>query len=222
MTKPEAKPIIVLGGGGHASVLIDILQQQGRALLGIADVGLMQGEAGPAGLIVLGGDDCVLGYEKDEVELVNGIGSMPGKNQRRQIYQRFVDLGYSFCSVIHPSAVVSPRAHITAGVQIMAAAVVQANAYIGQNSIINTRVCIDHDSVIGEHCHVAPGAVLCGGVTSGNQVHIGPGATIIQGVAIGDEAIVGAGAVLTKNLAARAILYPARGSVKQIGADNES
>ena len=54
-----------------------------------------------------------------------------------------------------------------------------------------------------DHAHIAPGAVLSGGVRVGAGAHIGVGATVRQGISIGEEAIVGAGAVVVRDVAAR-------------------
>lgn len=81
-------------------------------------------------------------------------------------------------TVIHPSAVVSPSAVIGAGTVIMAVAVVQANARIGKHCIINTCASVDHDCIVGDYAHIAPGAHLCG------HVEIGEGSLVGVGVGI--------------------------------------
>jgi UDP-perosamine 4-acetyltransferase len=58
--------------------------------------------------------------------------------------------------------------------------------------------------------HIAPGAMLSGGVSTGSCVHIGTGAVIIQGVTIGDNSIIGAGALVTSDIPANQIVYPPR------------
>ena len=62
--------------------------------------------------------------------------------------------------------------------------------------------------------HIAPGAVLSGGVTVQDQVHIGTGASVIQGITIAARAIIGAGCVVTRDVAAGQTLYPARSFIK--------
>ncbi len=70
-----------------------------------------------------------------------------------------------FCKpLIHPKAWVSPSARIGAGTIVMAGAVVQASARIGKHCIINTGASVDHDCIIEDFVHVAPGVHLCGGV----------------------------------------------------------
>ena len=73
-----------------------------------------------------------------------------------------------FITLIHPKAYVSPTAYIGKGTIVMAGAVIQANVRIGEHCIINTGASVDHDCVLGDFVHVAPGTHLCGGVEVGD------------------------------------------------------
>ncbi len=191
-------PLIIVGGGGHAKVVASTLLLQHRVVLGFVDVD----PATPPllGIANLGNDDTVFDYSPDRVRLVNGVGSVKSTTLRQTIYENFVSKDYSFETVIHPSAIVSPDVEVGAGVQIMAGAVVQPGCQVGFNAIINTGACVDHDCVIGAHAHIAPGATLSGRVHVGSGSQIGTGATIIQGITVGASSIVGAGAVVIRNV----------------------
>ena len=206
----DALPIIVLGAGGHAKVLIDAL------LLGRATVlGVVAPESGRqviAGLPALGGDEVVASYGARAVRLVNGVGSVARPARRREIYERFKSQGYVFQSVIHPSAIIARDVELGEGTQVMAGAVIQAGSRIGANSIINTRASVDHDCHIGAHVHVAPGVTLCGGVCIEEGAHLGSGSTVVQGVSIGSGCLVGAGSVVINDVPSGAAVagVPAR------------
>jgi sugar O-acyltransferase (sialic acid O-acetyltransferase NeuD family) len=141
---------------------------------------------------------------------VNGIGSIPGSKLRLDIYQKFIDKGFHFKTVISGNAIVSPYALLSDGVQIMSGVVIQAGAVINENSIINTSAVIDHDCNIGCHNHIAPSATLSGGVITGDCVHIGTGSNIIQLIKIGSGVVVGAGATVTKDIESGRTVYPAK------------
>jgi sugar O-acyltransferase (sialic acid O-acetyltransferase NeuD family) len=191
-------PVIVIGGGGHAKVLVSTLLLCRRSILGFAD--LNPAPAGLLGISCIGDDNAVMTYAPEQVRLVNGVGSTGSSARRKEIYERYRLAGYGFASVIHPSATVAAEVQIEDGVQIMAGAVVQAGSTIGSNVIVNSGAIIDHDCAIGEHAHVAPGAVLSGNVRIGAGAHIGTGACIIQGISIGAGSVVGAGAVVVKDV----------------------
>lgn len=205
-------PVIVLGGGGHAKVLIDALKLCGTRIIGVVDPAPHAPNAAILGVPVLGGDEVVYAKDPSEVLLVNALGTVTVSDRRRQLFAGFKQRGFSFASVIHPSSVVAADAVLGEGVQIMAGAVLQAGCRIGENSIVNTRASLDHDCLIGPHVHISPGVTLSGQVVVGEGSHIGTGATVIQGMTIGEGCLVAAGAVVVKPLkaGARARGVPAR------------
>jgi len=191
------RPYIVLGGGGHAKVVMEVLQLCGKTVIGFTDLGVC---APVLDFACLGNDNVVNQYNPDEIFLVNGIGSVGDNSRRKRLFLTWKEKGYSFPAIIHPAAILSPDTVLEEGVQVMAAAVVQAGAYIGPNTIINTRATIDHDTTIGEHVHIAPGCVISGNVKVESDAHLGPGAVVIQGLTIGKGSIVAAGSVVVKDV----------------------
>lgn len=199
---------VLLGGGGHAAVLIDALLAGGAAIT----LGILEGAPARAGESVLGvpilGDDGALaelraagtGY------FIVAVGSVGDASVRRRLYERALALGLEPLGVRHPSAIVSRFATIGPGVQILPGAVVNARARIGRNVIVNSGAIVEHDCVVGDHAHIATGARLASTVTVGAGAHVGAGAVVRQGQAIGDGAIVGAGAVVVKDVPAGCIV----------------
>lgn len=193
-------PIIVLGGGGHAKVLVDVLLGQNEDIVGFTALDQSLLGTSLLGIPYLGDDDAVLDYAANSVRLVNGLGSVGIPAARKQLYEQFTERGYSFASVIHPSAVISLNARLASGVQVLAGAVVQVDVCIGQNAIVNTKASVDHDCEVADHVHIAPGATLSGGVRIGRGTHVGVGATVIQGVTIGESCTIGAGALVLRDV----------------------
>lgn len=197
-------PLIIVGAGGHAKVLVAALQAQGARILGLIDRADSTHGSTVLGLKVLGGEEIVFGYAAGAIELVNGVGSVRTVDVRRQVFERLKQRGYRFANVVHPSVVAAADAQLGEGAELMAGVVLQPGVVLGANTLVNTGAVIDHDCTIGAHTHVAPGAVLSGGVRVGDEAHIGTGAVVIQGIEIGAGAIVAAGAVVTRNVAAGA------------------
>ncbi|MBS0171428.1 MAG: acetyltransferase [Nitrospira sp.] len=193
-------PVIVIGAGDHARVLLDVLLVSGAQLLGLVDANIALAGNAIRGVPILGDDGIVFGYDPEHILLVNGIGSSRSTDLRRSVYDRFIAAGYRFVHAIHPSAVMSSTVALKPGVQIMAGAVIQPDALIEENVLVNTGVIIDHDCKIGAHVHLAPGVTLSGSVTVGAGSHIGTGATVIQGVQIGSGVLVAAGAVVVEDI----------------------
>lgn len=189
------RPVILLGAGGHARVLLDALRCCGVEVFGFVGPDLSSAELD---VEYLGGDECVQRFAVDEVVLVNGVGNIGG---RQRLFDAFKGQGYHFAQVIHPSVIVSKGAVLGEGVQVMAGTVIQTGVSVRENVIINTRASVDHDCCIGAHSHVAVGAVLAGDIKIGKSVLIGAGSTVIQGIGIGDGSVVGAGAVVITDVA---------------------
>lgn len=199
MNNSSSLPVVILGGGGHAKVLIAALRLTNRKLLGVVSPDLVKGSE-CLGIKVLGNDELILDFDPTKVELVNGIGALPKKPQRWKIAELARRNGFRFARVIHPKAIIASDVDIAEGVQVMAGAVIQPGCKIGQDSIINTGALIDHDCLISDNCHIAPGATLSGSVNIGRYCHIGTSAQIIHNIVVGCNSIVAAGATVYKNV----------------------
>jgi UDP-perosamine 4-acetyltransferase len=195
--------VLGLGAGGHASVLLDLLDLVGGwTVVGLLDPRTELHGTTWNGVEVLGGDDLMAAQREAGIERVFiGLGSTGSTERRRDLYERARAAGFTAVDAIHPGAIVSGRSRYGPGVTVLAAAVVNARAEIGENVIINTAAIVEHDCVVRDHAHVATGARLAGGVVVGSGAHIGIGATVNQGRQIGANAIVGAGAVVTRDVA---------------------
>ena len=207
-TAPRA--FIIIGAGGHASVVAATLRAMNAAIRGFTDR-----DPALAGCLVMGapilGDDGVLEtLDIASVQLANGLGIQPkargletpnpGTGPRRRVFETLTGRAFSFPPIVHPSAVIADATQIGDGAQVMAGAVVQSRTVIGRNAIVNSSASIDHDCRIGAHAFIAPGAILCGGVQVGSGALIGAGAVVLPGVSIGENAVISAGAVIGRDV----------------------
>jgi UDP-perosamine 4-acetyltransferase len=202
------KRVVGVGAGGHARVIVEILQLRGdMEIVGLTDPDPVLWNTQVAGIPILGNDEelAVL-VERDVRSAFIGVGGVGDNSRRRRLYERVCELGFEPLTVVHPQAIVSPTAVVEKGGVIFAGAIINPNARVGENVIVNTGAIVEHDCKIAAHVHIAPGAVLCGGVRVSESAHIGAGATILQGVTIGVGAIVGAGAVVVADIPARVVV----------------
>lgn len=207
--RPSESPwCLVLGGGGHARVVVDALAAVGRA----GRIAIVDADPDRAGGEVLGypviGDDSVLAGAVDDgftaFVVGVGIGIHGDAAPRRRLFALGRDAGLEPMAVVHPRAAVSAHARIGAGALVAAAAAVNPGAVIGDNAIVNTAAVVEHDGHVGDHAVVGPSAVVLGGAAVGPSALVGAGAVVLPGIAIGDGAIVGAGAVVCSDVAAGA------------------
>lgn len=200
-----SKPVIIIGGGGHAKVLAEALLRVDQKILGFTDP-----DASATlfeGIPHLGTDAIIFDHRPEDILLVNGLGSVGDNSARQAIFSTFTAKAYRFAQVIHPNAIVSSIDVETGqGCQILAGAVINPGARLSDNVLINSRVVVEHDCQIGEHVHVSPGAVICGDCTVGEMAYIGASATLKQGVSIGDGAVIAAGAVVIHDVPSHTLM----------------
>jgi len=205
---------VLIGGGGHASVLLDCLRLAETArVVGILVPDRERTGDDFHGVPVLGGDELLPSLAGRGIShFVVGVGGVGDNRPRRQLYEMALAAGLAPLAVIHPASLISPRAIIGPGCQLLPGCIVNAGARLGVQVIVNTGAVVEHDCQIGDHVHIATGARLAGTVTLRDLAHIGAGATIIQNRTIGEAATVGAGAVVVKDVPAGAVVVgvPAR------------
>jgi sugar O-acyltransferase (sialic acid O-acetyltransferase NeuD family) len=188
--------LLIVGAGGHAKVVADILICQGMPVLGFLDDNLKPQDAHCLGLPILGSIDDYQSHSP--TGLVMGIGD---NATRMAVAERLGNEAQPLWhTAVHPSAIVARSVRIGEGTVIAAGAVVNPDAVIGRYVIINTGATIDHDCNIGDFCHIAPGANLAGGTCVGEGSLIGIGATVTPYHSIGSWTVVGAGAVVVCNI----------------------
>lgn len=187
--------VVIIGAGGHGMVVCDIL-----TACAVRVVAFVDSDPVKHGTRVL---DVPVFADIADVPVVSppAVAMGVGDNaSRRREFDRLQERGFRFVAVIHPSAVVSPRARLGAAVVVMPNVVVNVGADVGDNVILNTACSVDHHCTIGPHSHVAPGSILAGAAHVGEQTLIGAGAVVGPGVSVGARCVLGAGAVALRDI----------------------
>lgn len=203
--------LILIGGGGHARVLLDALA------LSVPDVriAIIDRDQRQVGQRLMGvpivGDDSSLATLKEKgakyfVVAMGGARGAVDNAPRSALFDGARALGLEPFTVVHPSAVVSRWAEVAAGCQILPGSIINAGAILGRNVIVNSGAIIEHDCIVGDHAHVATGARIASTVSIGEGAHIGAGAVVRQLITVGAHAIVGAGAVVVRDVRSHAVV----------------
>ncbi len=191
--------IVVVGGGGHAKVIISILIKLKKfKIIGYTD---KVNTGNILGFNYLGNDD-ILGDLYNKKKLRNaaiGIGQLQNVHSRRIIVNRLIKIGFEIPPIISPKAIINKNVTIGDGTVIMDGVVINTGTEIQKYCIINTNSSVDHDCKIGDFVHIAPGVTICGGVQIGMNTIVGAGTSIIQNRIICENSIIGAGAVVINN-----------------------
>lgn len=196
--------IIVVGGGGHAKVVISLLKKMNKfIIIGYTD---KFNKGGLLGIEYLGNDEELARYFKEGVtNIAIGIGQIKSSVLRREIVNYAKKIGFNFPSIISTTAIINEDVEIGYGTVIMDGVIINSGTRLGDFSIINTNSSIDHDCILGNYVHIAPGVTLSGEVKIGDNVLIGTGANSIQSISINDDCIIAAGSSVQTNIERKGI-----------------
>lgn len=190
-------PLLVIGGGGHAKVIIDMVTNSHYEAVGILERDSAQIGRQIFGIPVIGTDENIpILFEKGIHHAIIAIGYLGDSMIRNQLAVCLHNYGFHLATLIHPSAIVSQNVTIGDGTVICAGAIVNPGVVIGENCIINTGTIIEHDVILGNNVHVAPNTVIAGSTIIEDDVFLGVGSCVIQNLRLGTGCIVGAGSVV--------------------------
>lgn len=197
--------LVLLGGGGHASDVLGLLEDLNRLL----------GKSLPE--IAIGDDywENRSRFENRNVKLIHGIDNAISwgshfiatagyPSPRRLIAERAIQAGlHAFEAIVHPTANLNlERVRIKEGSIMLGMCSVSPLATIGEHCYISHGTLIGHDTVIGDFSTLMPGVSISGDVRIGTGVLVGAGAIVLEKLTVGDNARIGAGAVVTKDVKA--------------------
>lgn len=196
------KKTALLGPGGHASVVLNIIKQyEDIEIIGFTDKknsSIQMYKSYP----VLGRDDILYDLIKNDKANYAFItlGSTGDNSLRKQLFDKIISIGYQSLNIIDKDSLIAESVELKEGNLVSPGVIINPDVIIGNNNIINTGVIIEHGCTIGSHTHIAPGSVLAGNVQVGNLTHIGIGAKVIEEINIGENCLVGAGSVIIKDI----------------------
>jgi len=203
---------VVVGAGGHARVVADIIRLSERYIIigYLDDVHPERHGSAWNGATILGGLDQLEGLSAAGVRAA--FVAVGDGDARLRLAARLRSVGFEVPVLAHPSAVAAKDVTIGAGTVLAAGAIVNPGARLGADVIVNTAASVDHDCVIDDGVHVACGARLAGQVQVGRASWIGIGAIVKERVRIGTGTLVGAGALVLDDLPDGVVAYgaPAR------------
>ena len=193
--------IVILGKGGHASSLVDILEREKKYEIAGYVVNDEQQGRNREKYPVIGKDENLEQIFQCGIRNVAiGIGYLGKSNIREKLWTRLKEIGFFFPVICDPSAILAQNVCIEEGCFIGKGTIINANVSIGRMCIINTGAIVEHDCHVSDFSHVSVGSVLCGNVQVGKAAFIGANATVIQGKVIGSRCIIGAGMTVQKNM----------------------
>lgn len=209
------KPVVIIGAGGFARELLDVIDAVNQEKPQYETLGyIVDPEYGSPGTIVnglpiLGGYDW-LSERSNDVSVLCGVGP---SYHRYRLVRRAEDLGCRFVSVVHPTAVLTRWIEFGQGVVITAGCILTNQIKIGNHVQVNLDCTIGHDAILEDFVSLAPGVHVSGNVILETGAYVGTGANIIEKRRIGRWSTVGAGSVVVKDVPANSTVVGAPAKV---------
>lgn len=207
----QREPVVIIGAGGHAKEVIDIIRTQG--LYGI--VGCLD-QAESCGRSILGvkiiGNDSLLA-ELFRSGIKNAFVAIGDNRIRAEKARQLQNLGFCLINALSPYAYIADTVSLQAGIVVMPGAVVNVDCCIMANAIVNTKVSLAHDCILGAFSHIGPGSTLAGNVQVGEGAFIGTGTSIIPRINVGNWSVTGAGAVIVADIPESTLVIGVPGKV---------
>jgi len=188
------KDLVVIGGGGHAKVVIATARAVGYEVTGILDEDETKYGKFVLDVPIIGGLDLLRSgmYERAVIAI--------GDNRERQRIAHYYKGFCTWVTLIHPFSFVHSTCSIGDGTVAFAGVVIHPESIIGEHCIVNTSALVDHDCILGDFVHVGPGVRLTGGAKVEEGAFVGTGAVVIPKRTVGAWSVVGAGAVVIEDV----------------------
>ncbi len=191
------KRLLIVGAGGHGRSVAEAVFTAGKyELVGFVD------DASPGLQQVW--DLPVFGATADLVRCRDhadaAIVAIGNNRLREALQQRLYAAGFELATVVHPLAMVSPRAVIGAGCAVMACAIVGTGAQLGEGVIVNCGAVIDHDCRVEDFGHLGVNAAMAGGSVLGRSAWVQAGAVLGYGAMVEAGPLLGPGEAVNKTI----------------------
>lgn len=176
--------LLIVGAGGHGKSVADAALASGTFTLS----GFLDDQAKNVWEFpVFGGTQEIAAWRTVADAAIVAIGN---NGLRQKLQQQLMQAGYTVATVIHPRAIVSPRADVGVGCAVMAGAIIGTEAKLGMGVIVNSGAVADHHCIIEDYGHLGVAAAMAGGT------QLGAGAWMQAGSALGYGVKVPSGTIL--------------------------
>jgi sugar O-acyltransferase (sialic acid O-acetyltransferase NeuD family) len=195
-------PIVLIGGGGHASDVLQAIEAVNTARSTYHVIGILDDhEIDPRrfagrGVAHIGA--------VDEVAVVDAayVVCLGWPWTRHAVARRIGEAGQPAPPIVHPSADVGVGVELGPGSVVLGHAHLSPFVRFGAHAVVSYIASIGHDTTFGDHVSVMPNAAVSGGVTGGHRVLVGTGAAVREGLRLGDDVRIGAGASVVSDVTA--------------------
>ena len=207
INKIDSAKFVIVGTGGHASSVLDILESNElfpEFLVSDSDT-----EKEKWGIPVI--PESRIEFYSFTHKFVLGLGSLNIRSA--WLSHKHLDI-LEMPTVYHRSSYISNRTNFGIGSTIHSLVHVGPGVKVGDFCIINSGVTIDHDVKIGNNVIISPGATIAGGSCLGDGTFVGMGALVTENTTVGEFSVIGANSFVNKNVPANSRVFGTPGRLK--------
>ena len=202
------KPLIIIGGNGHGSVIAACVNDNRRRFSDYEwDVKGYCNDYDNAvdGYPVLGKISDIPLLLEQGYYFAWGIHLIGRNIKTAKLFNSIKIPDNRWATIIHKTAFISDSVILDPGVFIMANAYIAPRTKIGKCTMIKANTNIGHDVIVGALSHIAMGAIVVSCVELGFCSNIAIGASILANCKIGDYAMLGASSLATRDIPSKEI-----------------
>lgn len=203
--------LLIGGGGGGGSITIDaILRGTHQTPIGILDNNAALHGKTMMGVPILGPNEMVgelWQQGKFDAAIIVVTANI---DERADLFESIRRQGIKFTNVVDPAAILRANVQLGVGNLIMANSYLAACVTLGDNNFLASHTCIEHHSVVGNHCTFGPRTVTSGAVTIGDRVKLGMNVMLEPYLTIGSGCLIPSGLMVIDSVPPNSVLKTQR------------
>ena len=196
------KPLIIIGGAGHGSVIEACIKDNRKH--GILEWDLKgfcnDFDTTVDGYPVLGKISDISQLLKEGYWFIWGIHLIANNYKTAELYDSINLPKERLATIIHHTAFVDDTVIIEPGCFIMYNAYIAPRTHIGESTMIKSNTNIGHDVSIGRLSHIAMGSTIVSCVNIGQCADVAVSATVLAHNSIGDFSMLAAAGLCSHSI----------------------
>jgi UDP-perosamine 4-acetyltransferase len=196
-----SKDLILFGTGAHMKAVCQILEAEGVSVKGFCVDDVYYKESTLLSKPVYRYSEFIKAFEPSSVLMFAPMSPKNRCRTRKEVFERFKNLGYSFYTFIHPGAKIYTKPeNIGENVYIGLYVGLHPDTVLSDNCYLGEAALIAHDTIIGKHSYIGARVTCAGGCRIGECVSIGLGVIIRTGTTIVAGSSLGLGVTIHRDI----------------------
>jgi len=210
----KSKKLVIVGAGEFAGIAYEYFTYDSEYEVAAFAVNEQYKTADTyMGLPLISFEEMEKVYPPDEYQVFTAVTYSKLNRDRRRVFKKCKDLGYSCATYISSRAFVWRNATVGENTFVFEDNTIQYHVSIGNNVVLWSGNHVGHRTVIEDDVWVTSHCVISGFCKIGRGSFLGVNVTLGDQVTLGEDTVFGAGALTVKNLTEKGCVYvgsPAR------------